>query len=113
MVSHIVFLRPRADISPAEREALLEVMRHAFENIPEIRRVHIGRRRIMGRAYDAMVTDHFEYAAVIEFDTEEALRTYLDHPAHAELGRRFYEFSEAALVHDFEMLPPERVGEWE
>ena len=49
---------------------------------------------------------------MIEFDTEEALRTYLDHPAHAELGRRFYEFSEAALVHDFEMLPPERVGEW-
>ncbi len=111
MVAHIVLLQPKAALSAAEREALLQAMRHAFSNIAEIRRVRIGRRTVLGRAYDAMTPQHFEYAAILEFDTEAALRAYLDHPAHAELGQLFYRSSEAALVYDFVTVEPEQIAE--
>jgi hypothetical protein len=109
MVAHVVMLRPQSTLSAGDREALLDAMRHAFSNIAEIRRVRIGRRVVLGRAYDAMMPQHFEYAAILEFDTEDALRSYLDHPAHVDLGRRFFQSAEAALVYDFVTVDPERV----
>jgi hypothetical protein len=109
MIAHVVLFKPRADLSLQEREALLDAMRVAFTSIADIRRVRVGRRRVLGRAYDAMARIDFEYAAVLEFETEQALRTYLDHPGHTDLGRRFGETAEAALVYDFEMFEPENV----
>lgn len=109
MIAHIVLLRPRSGLSADERRGLLDALRHAFEHIPEVSRVRIGKRRVLGRAYDALGGQHFEYAAIVEFETERALRAYLDHPAHEELGRRFHDAFEAALVHDFEMAPLEEV----
>jgi hypothetical protein len=108
-VTHVVLLRPKPSLSVAEREALLDAMKHAFTSIAEIRRVRIGKRRLLGRQYEAMMTEDYEFLCVIEFDDEEGLRTYLDHPAHAELGRLFYASSERALVYDFEMVEPGRI----
>ena len=109
MIIHLVLLQPKADLSAPDRDALLDAVRHAITTIPDIRRAHVGRRRIMGRPYDALVTRHFEYALVLEFNDEAALRRYLDHPAHEELGRRFYLSSDAALALDFEMVEAARV----
>lgn len=109
MIAHLVLFKPRPDLSGADRQALLDAMRIAFTNIPEIRRARVGRRRILGRPYDALARVDFEYAAVLEFDTEAALRAYLDHPAHVDLGRRFGESAEVALVFDFAMIDPEEV----
>ena len=109
MIAHVVLFKPRPNLSDSEREALLDAMRVAFTNIAEIRRVRVGRRKVLGRAYDAMARMDFEYAAVLEFDTERALRTYLDHPAHVDLGQRFGETAEAAVVYDFEMIEPENI----
>ena len=66
-------------------------------------------RRPLSRQYEAMMTEDYEFLCVIEFDDEEGLRTYLDHPAHAELGRLFYVSSEAALVYDFTMVEPDNI----
>jgi Stress responsive A/B Barrel Domain len=109
MIAHVVLFKPRPNLSPADREALLEAMRTAFTTIPQIRRARIGRRRILGRSYDAMARIDFEYSAVLEFDTELALQAYLDHPAHVGLGRQFGETAEAALVFDYEMIEPEEI----
>jgi hypothetical protein len=109
MIAHVVLFKPRTNLSAHEREALLDAMRVAFTNIAEIRRVRVGRRQVLGRAYDATARIDFEYAAVLEFDSEQTLRAYLDHPAHVDLGRLFGETAEAALVHDFEMVEPENI----
>ena len=111
MISHVVLFKPRSDLSLAEREALLDAMRTAFTGIPQIRRVRVGRRRMIGRGYEAQMMVDFEYAAVLEFDDELALRTYLDHPAHADLGRHFGLTAAAALVYDFSMVEPDRIRE--
>jgi len=111
MVAHVVLLKPRATLGTEEREALLESMRIAFTGIPEIKRVRIGKRILIGRGYETQMAEHFEYSAIIEFDSEADLRVYLDHPQHQELGKRFFESVEAALVYDFTIVDVERVHE--
>ena len=111
MVAHVVLLKLRADLSSDDREALLESMRVAFTGIPEIKRVRIGKRILLGRGYETQMAAHFEYAAIIEFDSEAELRVYLDHPQHQELGRRFFESADAALVYDYTLVDAEHVRE--
>lgn len=111
MIAHIVLFKPRPDLSHSDRQALLDAVRLAFTNIEEIRRVRIGRRRILGRPYDALARVDFEFAVVIEFASERELRAYLEHPAHIELGRYFGEMAEAALAYDYAMVEPERIVE--
>jgi len=111
MISHIVLLKPKASLSSAERDALLEAMRTAFDSISEIQRVRIGKRKLIGRGYESQMTTDYEFVCVIEFGDEPALRRYLDHPAHAELGRLFFVTAESALVYDFEMVEPARIRE--
>jgi hypothetical protein len=41
--------------------------------------------------------------AEIDFDNLDGLQAYLRHPAHEELGKRFGQSLEAAMVYDFEM----------
>lgn len=106
MVAHIVLLRPKPTLASAEREALLDAMRVAFTSIAEIQRVRIGKRKLIGRGYEARMTTDYEFVCVIEFDDEAALRIYLDHPAHAELGKLFFLSTESALVYDYEMVEP-------
>jgi hypothetical protein len=98
-------------LSAAGRESLLEAMRTAFTSIAEIRRVRVGKRILLGRGYESLMAERYEFVCVIEFDDEGALRRYLDHPAHAELGRLFFVSSEASLVYDFTRVEPERIGE--
>ncbi len=111
MVAHVVLLQPRATLGADQREALLESMRIAFTGIPEIKRVRIGRRVLIGRGYETLMTESFEYSAIIEFDSDADLRVYLDHPRHQELGKLFFQSVDAALVYDFTTVEPDRVRE--
>lgn len=104
MMAHVVLFTPRADLDAAAREALIGSLERACLDIPQIRRVRIGRRRVLGYAYDALSPVHFEFAAILEFDSEADLRAYLAHPAHVELGQRFTSSAAVAVAHDFEIV---------
>ena len=111
MIAHVVLFTPSPGMSPRDREVFVDVVRATFADIPGIERVRVGKRTRLGRAYDSLMTIPIEYAAVLEFETVEALGGYLDHPAHAELARRFFELAGTALVYDFTMVEPEQVGD--
>jgi hypothetical protein len=111
VIAHVVLFRPKESLSADDHRALIDALAHALANIPLIKRSHVGRRRILGRQYDAINSLEFPYAAILEFDSEADLRAYLDHPAHQRLGEQFYLTSESALAFDFEMLGPERARE--
>ena len=110
MIAHIVLFQPRHDLSALQREAFASSFERAVAEIPQVRRVRVGERRTQGRGYDRLNARDFRYVAVLEFDTESDLRSYLDHPAHDELGGQFYECAEAALAYDFELREGEDVG---
>ena len=101
MIGHMVLYRPKPGLAAADREALVTAIEQALTEIPGIRGSRIGERLTLGRRYDLQNTQDFPFAAFIEFDDEDHLRAYLDHPAHQALGRLFYQTAEAALAFDF------------
>jgi hypothetical protein len=104
MILHLVLFRPKATLTDEQRRTLIETLQNALGAIPGIRHARVGRRRNLGRFYDAQNAQDFPFVATIEFATEADLLSYLDHPAHRSLGEQFYLTAESALAFDFEWL---------
>jgi hypothetical protein len=103
MMLHVVLFRPRPALSADARRGLAKAFADAIEGIGSIKRARIGRRRTHGRPYEQLMRENYTHAAVLEFDDLEGLKAYLAHPAHAELGSRFFECFEQALMYDFDV----------
>jgi Stress responsive A/B Barrel Domain len=103
MVSHVVMMKPRLDLSADDRRALVAAFERAIREIPTVRAVRVGRRLVHGAGYEQTAPDAADYLIVIDFDDLEGLQTYLRHPAHEQLGARFGQSLSAALVYDFEV----------
>ena len=103
MVWHLVLMKPRADLSDKDQQALLDAFNRAVREIPTVREVRIGRRVTHGAAYEASAPDSADFMISVGFDDLAGLQTYLRHPAHEELAARFYQALSSALVYDFEM----------
>ncbi len=112
MVCHVVLFAPRPGLEPAEQEALALALERAARDIPVVRDATVGRRLPGGPAYAAAAVIDLPYAAILEFDDARALREYLAHPAHADLGRLFNESVAAAVVCDYEMGPAGTARGW-
>ncbi|MEZ5287005.1 MAG: Dabb family protein [Vicinamibacterales bacterium] len=111
MIAHVVLFTPRAGLPEEERAALVAALERACRDIPGIQRATVGRRRVLGYAYDTLSPVSFDYAAVLEFASQSALAEYLQHPAHVELGTLFHQVSQVAIAHDFEMADATAAGE--
>lgn len=103
MVTHLVLMKPRPDLSAAEREAFVAAFERAVREIPGIRGVRVGRRVTFGAGYEKTAPDTADILAAIDFDDLAALQAYLRHPAHEALGACFGRSLRAALVYDFEV----------
>lgn len=102
MIAHIVLFRPRATLTADERQTLVNALRGAVEGIPQIKRATIGRRILLNRpGYETQMAEHYEYSAILEFESEADLRAYLDHPSHNDLGRLLFTSADAVLAYDF------------
>jgi hypothetical protein len=107
VISHIVLFRPKPTLSQADRNALIDALQHAVSGIPSIKRVSLGKRILLDRSgYEKEMAEHYEYSAIIDFETEKDLRAYLDHPAHAHLGKLLFSSAEAVLAYDFSAIDP-------
>lgn len=102
MVTHLVLMKPRPDLSADDRQALIDAFDRAVRGIPTVRGVRLGRRVTHGAGYEQFAPA-MDYVASIDFDDLAGLQTYLRHPAHEELGARFGQSLSAALVYDFEV----------
>jgi len=103
MISHVVLMKPRLDLSAADRTAFVDAFERAVRQIPSVRAVSVGRRIVHGAAYEAATPDAADYIALVTFDSVDGLQSYLRHPAHAELGARFGRSLSSAMVYDFEV----------
>ena len=110
MVTHLVLLAPRSDLNAAERQAFVAAFERAVTDVPQVRRVRIGRRIVHGAGYEKAAPP-LSFLALIEFDDVAALQAYLQHPAHAQLGSLFEATIASALVFDYEVAGIERLAE--
>ena len=105
MISHVVLFRPKTSLSEHDRRALIDALQHAVSGIPSIKRTTIGKRVLLNRpGYETQMAEHYEYSAIIDFDSESDLRAYLEHPAHAHLGQLLFTSAEALLAYDFAQI---------
>jgi len=103
MISHVVLMKPRPDLSTTDRASLVNAFERSVRNIPAVRAVRVGTRVVHGAGYEPSAPDAADYLAIIDFDDLAGLQTYLRHPAHAELGARFGQCLSSAIVYDFEV----------
>jgi hypothetical protein len=104
VVTHLVLMKPRPDLVPAERERLIAAFERALTEIPAVRQVRVGRRITHGAGYETGMPDTADYFVAIDFEDVEGLAAYLRHPAHEELGARFTQSLASSLVYDFEEI---------
>lgn len=111
MIAHVILFSPKADLSPAGRRDLLDALVAASGGIPSIRRFRVGRRVRHGLAgYEQMMRDDYEFAAIVEFDDVEGLKSYLSHESHAVIGRHFTGSASRSLAYDYEMTDARDAG---
>ena len=48
--------------------------------------------------------EDYEFAAIIEFDDLDGLKSYLGHSSHAEIGRHFTVSAARSLAYDYELV---------
>ena len=86
MVAHVVLLKPRATMTDGDREALLDAMRVAFTGIPEIRRVRIGKRILLGRGYETQMAEQIAGSSATAIKLSRLIISHLSRPAiHASM----------------------------
>ncbi|UUU25956.1 Dabb family protein [Streptomyces sp. DSM 40750] len=101
MIQHIVLLKLRPPYSPDE-PPLQELERDTNrlqDAIPAIKEMRFG-RNVTQRA------DAHDYALVALFSDEDALASYLDHPAHREVSARWAAVSDRAVADLYEAQSP-------
>ncbi len=102
MIRHCVFIRFKADVSPAERTSILADIAALQPLVPGYLSVEIGPNvspEGLGKGY----TDGF----IIDFKDAAARDAYLVHPAHEKAGGRIVAATEGGVdgvfVYDFEI----------
>jgi len=103
MIAHVVLFRLKPGLADEARDELATALSRAAHEIPSIRRVRVGSRLTLGRAYEQLMTTDYSFAAILEFDDLTTLKAYLDHPLHERLADRFFACIEQALMYDFEL----------
>jgi hypothetical protein len=112
MISHVVLMKPRAALAVDERHAFVAAFERAVREIPAVRAVRVGRRLRLGAGYESSSPD-IDFVAMIDFDDVAALQSYLQHPAHAELGARFGDTMALAMVYDCEVGGVADLRQWQ
>jgi hypothetical protein len=103
VITHVVLVKPRADLSLAAREALVAAFEEAVREIPAVRGVRMGRRTTHGAIYEQTAPDAADFLILLDFDDLTGLDAYLRHPAHEALSAQFNRSLESGWVYDFEM----------
>ena len=111
MIAHLILFQPRPDLTPTERDAVIAALTAAARGTPGVRTCRIGRRVKHGlTGYEQAMRQDYEFAALIEFDTIDSLRAYLQDPAHDAIGQHFSTAAVAALAYDYEMVSLEEAA---
>lgn len=112
MIAHVVLFSPKPDLGEADRRALIEALVAAAGDIPTITRFRVGKRVLHGMpGYEQVMRDGYEFAAIVEFENVDGLKTYLAHPSHAVIGQHFTTSASKALAYDYAIVDAADAGE--
>ncbi len=79
-VIHVVTLKWTAESTAEQRKKAIDGVAGMAGKIPGIKNVWLKTLRVQGPSQD----NRFDAAFAIEFESEDAVKAYADHPAHKE-----------------------------
>jgi hypothetical protein len=94
-VEHVVLVRWKRDVGPADLQELDELTGDFPANIPGVLAVHRGRS-----TSPEGLEDGFEWALVVTFASSSARDEYLPHPAHQPVAQLISRLAEQIVVFD-------------
>lgn len=105
MIVHLVLLRLRPGIPAEEIQAFAKSLAAACREMPFVESAWVGPRVDIDAGYGRSFGDStYDYAAILQFRGRSELLAYLQHPLHADVGRRFWQVCEATVVFEGELF---------
>jgi hypothetical protein len=101
MITHIVLLKPKADVNKDEIAAALDQVRSLQQAIPGILSVQAGLN------LNSFNNLGYTHGFVMQFASAEHLKAYAPHPTHRIVGRELRRISESIIDFDIDHLPPD------
>jgi len=107
VIAHIVFLKPKADVGSDSLRSFALSFDRVCQEIPHIKRARVGEVISQTSLPDSLLGGTtYQVAACLEFDDQDGLNGYMNHPLHAQLAKLFWEFCEATMFADVQMHDP-------
>jgi hypothetical protein len=105
----MVLLTPRSDLTADERAAAIDVLNRLTSEIPDVQRFRIGRRvKHALPGYEEQMKEDYQLALILELEDLDALKRYLQAPAHRALGKLFSTATSNAIAYDYEIVDASR-----
>jgi hypothetical protein len=93
MVTHVVLVQPKADISLNQLQTIFAQVKGLQTHIPEIKDVQVGKN--LGHRQEG-----YSYGLVMHFDSLDALNTYSAHPAHVAVAKELISLCDNLIEFD-------------
>lgn len=104
MIGHLVLFNAKPGATDVQLRSFARAISDACRQIPSIARIQVGRRVEIDAGYARSFGEKtYQYAAAFEFSDATALKQYLNHPLHHQLGRMFWEMCESTTVVEVEL----------
>lgn len=94
MLTHVVLLRPKDDISPSEIATALEHVRALQQAIPGIVSVQAGEN------LNASNNQGYTHGFILQFADAETFKGYAPHPAHRPVSEELRRISQSIVDFD-------------
>lgn len=105
MIQHIVLFTPKAGLSDESRASFASLVTSTMSSCAHIARYSVGQRVDVDPGYPRSFGDKtYDYAAVLEFASREALVAYLNDSSHARLGQMFWEYCDSCVISEVETM---------
>ena len=97
--------RAKPGLNHEQRKSFALKIQETCRTVSTVRRALVGRTLDINAGYSRSLGDNtYEFAAVLDFETEADLLSYLQNPLHKELGRLFWECCESTVVMEVEAV---------
>jgi len=93
MISHVVLLQPKAEVTEEDITTVLSHVQDLQESIPGIVETRVGKNLSMNR-------QGYVYGFVMRFVDAEHLKAYVPHPAHQVVSRELLNICESIIDFD-------------
>ncbi len=98
MIRHAVMFNLLPSATNEQFEAVARAARYSLTRIPGVRNLAIS------NSFEAVQPPRYQYGLTMEFDNEQVMRSYLDHPLHQEFRKIFFAIRDDYLVMTFKEL---------